>query len=233
MAPLKSIVILRDVRGRETQGFSSAYLDIGADAREDIERYLNATRAELLFSRGVIFVEGDAEATLMPAFASAIGLNLDQLGVSVCNISGTHFSSYVEFALALGLPYVVVTDWDPPKIDTTTGLPVANKKGVPKPPLGIDRAIELVAADYRDQMHEDLPVIEIVRLKSDHAYLRSVAKGSHVFMNESTLEIELVNGPLRSELISVLQTVPFGKKDKARIKKWLAPAAKINPKELF
>jgi putative ATP-dependent endonuclease of OLD family len=34
-----------------------------ADAdREDLERYIDVTRGELFFSKGVILVEGDAEA---------------------------------------------------------------------------------------------------------------------------------------------------------------------------
>ena len=79
----------------------------------------------MLFARGVIFVEGDAEEALVPVFASSLGHNLDDLGVTVCNVAGTNFGPYVKLAEALGLPWVVITDWDP--LDGT------------KPPLGRSR----------------------------------------------------------------------------------------------
>lgn len=59
-----------------------------------IERYLDATRSTLLFAKGVILVEGDAELILIPAlFKAAFGLSLDEIGVSVINMSSTVFEN--------------------------------------------------------------------------------------------------------------------------------------------
>lgn len=66
-----------------------------------IARYLDATRAELVFARRVLLVEGFAEQVLVPRLAQTIGFDLDKLGISVCAIHGTHFSSYVKFCEAL------------------------------------------------------------------------------------------------------------------------------------
>lgn len=66
-------------------------LDIGTCKR--IERYLDATRSTLLFAKGVILVEGDAELILIPAmFKAVFGLSLDEIGVSVINMSSTVFN---------------------------------------------------------------------------------------------------------------------------------------------
>jgi putative ATP-dependent endonuclease of OLD family len=45
--------------------------------------------------------------------AKAIDIDLDELGISVCAIGGTHFGSYVQLCKALGIPYAVLTDGDP------------------------------------------------------------------------------------------------------------------------
>jgi putative ATP-dependent endonuclease of OLD family len=79
----------------------------------DIERYLDATRAEMVFARRVILVEGFAEQVLLPVLAAAEEIDLDKLGVTVCAIHGTHFASYVRFLDALEIEWAVITDGDP------------------------------------------------------------------------------------------------------------------------
>jgi putative ATP-dependent endonuclease of OLD family len=79
----------------------------------DIERYLDATRAEMVFARRVLLVEGFAEQVLVPVLAAADDIDPDKLGISVCAIHGTHFASYVRFLEALGIEWAVLTDGDP------------------------------------------------------------------------------------------------------------------------
>lgn len=81
----------------------------------DIDRFLDATRSELVFARRVLLVEGVAEQLLAPTLARAHGVDLDESGISVCAIGGTHFGSYVKLCKALGIPYAVLTDGDPGK----------------------------------------------------------------------------------------------------------------------
>lgn len=65
---------------------------LDADTCKRIERYLDATRSTLLFAKGVILVEGDAELILIPAmFKAVFGLSLDEVGISVVNMSSTVF----------------------------------------------------------------------------------------------------------------------------------------------
>lgn len=81
----------------------------------DIDRFLDATRSELVFARRVLLVEGVAEQLMAPSLAKALGVDLDEVGISVCAIGGTHFGSYVKLCKALGIPYAVLTDGDPDK----------------------------------------------------------------------------------------------------------------------
>lgn len=88
--------------------------------KRDLERYLDAIRGEVVFARGVILVEGDAELFLVPAFAEKIReagripYTLDGAGVTICSVAGTDFVPYVRFLgpCGLDLPIVVVTDGD-------------------------------------------------------------------------------------------------------------------------
>ncbi|PEP90532.1 ATP-dependent endonuclease [Bacillus toyonensis] len=65
---------------------------LDSDTCKRIERYLDATRSTLLFAKGVMLVEGDAELILIPAmFKAVFGLSLDEIGVSVINVSSTVF----------------------------------------------------------------------------------------------------------------------------------------------
>lgn len=65
---------------------------LDTDTCKRIERYLDATRSTLLFAKGIILVEGDAELILIPAmFKAVFGLSLDEIGVSVINMSSTVF----------------------------------------------------------------------------------------------------------------------------------------------
>lgn len=59
-----------------------------------IERYLDAVRSNLLFAKGVILVEGDAEQILIPEmFKKVFGLSLDEIGISLINIGSTGFEN--------------------------------------------------------------------------------------------------------------------------------------------
>lgn len=59
-----------------------------------IERYLDASRTNLLFAKGVILVEGDAEQIIIPELIKKVlGVSLDEIGVSLINIGSTGFSN--------------------------------------------------------------------------------------------------------------------------------------------
>ena len=62
-----------------------------------LERYLDANRTNLLFAKGVILVEGDAEHILIPEMVKKVfGVSLDELGVSIINIGSTGFENIAQ-----------------------------------------------------------------------------------------------------------------------------------------
>lgn len=211
VTPLRSIVQLKKQAGA-TQAFSLANLPVTSDEIDDLETYLDATRAELLFARGVIFVEGDAEEALLSIFASSLGHSLDELGITVCNVGGVNFRPYVKLAEALKLPYCVITDWDP--LDGS------------KPPLGRKRTLDL----WQDMLAiRGQPLLTPPQLAKweamDHAAFSVDAAKSHVFLNDQTFEVSVANTPtLLQPLLDILGEQDFGSVRTARIAAWRAGA---------
>jgi predicted ATP-dependent endonuclease of OLD family len=61
---------------------------------QTLERYLDAIRTNLLFAKGVLLVEGDAEQILIPELVKKVfGVTLDELGISLVNIGSTGFGN--------------------------------------------------------------------------------------------------------------------------------------------
>ncbi len=72
--------------------FGDNNLKIKVPLTQSIERYLDAKRSAMLFSKGVILVEGDAEEIILPnLIRKTLGVSLDEIGVSIVNIGSTAF----------------------------------------------------------------------------------------------------------------------------------------------
>ncbi|MBL8598969.1 MAG: AAA family ATPase [Devosia sp.] len=219
VSPLRSIVQLKR-QGGSTQAFSLATLPVTPDEIDDLENYLNASRAELLFAKGVVFVEGDAEEALLPTFALSLGHSLDELGITVCNVGGVNFRPYVKLAEALKLPYCVVTDWDP--LDGS------------KPPLGRKRTLDL----WQDMLTiRGQAVLSPAQLATwevmDYAAFSVDAAKTRVFLNDRTFEVSIANtSELLRPLLDILDEQSFGSVRTSRIAAWRAGAA-VDPAQLL
>ncbi|WP_222431119.1 ATP-dependent nuclease [Pedobacter suwonensis] len=82
-----------------------------------LERFLDVTKANLFFAKGVILVEGWAEELILPVIAEKMGVNLTKAGVSIVNIANTAFLRYSQIferldGKVMDLPVAVVTDVD-------------------------------------------------------------------------------------------------------------------------
>jgi putative ATP-dependent endonuclease of the OLD family len=83
-----------------------------------LERFLDTTKSNLFFAKGVILVEGDAENLILPTIAKIIGRDLSKHGVSIVNIGSTAFLRYARIfkrgkdEKGLGVPVSCITDSD-------------------------------------------------------------------------------------------------------------------------
>lgn len=87
-----------------------------------IQRYLDAVRTNLLFAKGVLLVEGDAEEILIPTMIKQVyGVSLDELGISLINIRSTGFENVAQLFhdKRIRRKCSIITDLDDAICDTT------------------------------------------------------------------------------------------------------------------
>jgi putative ATP-dependent endonuclease of OLD family len=210
VAPISSLLLIKDEGDNGSLGYSSAAAGLTEEEADDLARYLDVTRAEMLFARGIILVEGDAERFLVPALAKAMGLSLDHLGISVCSVAGTHFRPYAKFLTAMGIPFAILTDWD--LRDGATAR-------------GHSRAGNIVRAIERARNEDgELPAAVAARLNENaEEDRRALAAEYGVFMNDDTLEVDLFRDDRFRELVvETLKEGSFGPQRLALIAGWEA-----------
>jgi len=61
-----------------------------------LRRFLDTTKANLFFARGVVLVEGDAENLLLPTFAKLLGRSFTEYGVSIVNVGSRGLFRYAR-----------------------------------------------------------------------------------------------------------------------------------------
>jgi putative ATP-dependent endonuclease of the OLD family len=114
--PLSSLVVLTSGGAAATEAMTPGRIPFAQPGfAADLERYLDATRAALLFSRAVILVEGPAEQFVMPPLVkSVLGIDLDSRGVAVIPIHGVHFEPYAALFGNKAIPKkcAIVADGD-------------------------------------------------------------------------------------------------------------------------
>lgn len=85
---------------------------------EFLRRFLDATKANLFFARGVAIVEGPAEVLLLPAIAKACDMSFSKHGLAVVNVGGVGLYHYARIlqraneADVIPIPVACLTDRD-------------------------------------------------------------------------------------------------------------------------
>lgn len=192
VTPLRDIVLLRlNKDGNATEAVSTAEIELEAPDVADLERYLDVNRGEVLFAKGVILVEGDAERFLLPVLAKNNGYDLDELGIAVCSISGTNFYPYLTLLgpNGLDLPFAALTDFDPRK---------PTKEGNERKPLGPNRVVNSMVGALIDTDTWEA---------NDFDALLEMAPKLGVFLNSHTLEVDMFYGKLHEQIAQAMSEV--------------------------
>lgn len=111
---LEKLVVLKDNRAFP---MSAGYTECSKPDYEFLHRFLDATKANLFFAKGVMMVEGDAENLLIPSIADVIGMPLHEHGVSIVNVGSTAYKRYAKIfqrrdCQKMGTPVAILTDLD-------------------------------------------------------------------------------------------------------------------------
>ena len=64
--------------------------------QEIMERYLDVTKSQMFFARGIIFVEGITEALLINEFSKNLNRDLNKYAVEIVNINGVDFEPFAK-----------------------------------------------------------------------------------------------------------------------------------------
>ncbi len=101
-----------------------------------LRRFIDATKANLFFARGVMMVEGPAEAILVPAIAEMCGRSFSKNGVSMVNVGHIGLYHYARILQREGtgpdipIPVACLTDRDivPDVANTYVSRPAKGKR---------------------------------------------------------------------------------------------------------
>ncbi|HPT61482.1 MAG TPA: AAA family ATPase [Bacillota bacterium] len=61
-----------------------------------LEKYLDVTKSQMFFAKGIVFVEGISEAILLPEMAKILERPFDKYAVEVVNVNGTSFAPFAK-----------------------------------------------------------------------------------------------------------------------------------------
>jgi putative ATP-dependent endonuclease of the OLD family len=113
-ADLYSIIHMSGCYPTKPQAISLKDCGLTEESARFISRWLDITKSTLLFAKGVIFVEGIAEAMLLPELARRVlreynrrptteplPISLEEAGVSVINLGGIYFQHFMQLFCSL------------------------------------------------------------------------------------------------------------------------------------
>ncbi|KHT30439.1 ATP-dependent nuclease [Pectobacterium carotovorum] len=114
---LNNLVIIRSGKAFST---ADGETELDSNDYKFLSRFLDVTKANLFFARGVMIVEGDAENILMPTLAKGIGKDFTEHGVSMINVGGVGLRRYAKIFMRKNpvqdgiqtVPVACVTDLD-------------------------------------------------------------------------------------------------------------------------
>ncbi|MGG3235638.1 AAA family ATPase [Priestia flexa] len=137
--------------GSETLiGYPGKSFGENEESKKYAQRFLDATKSNMLFAEKVILVEGLAEQLLMSVFAEYLNTSLEDCHIAVINVGGKYFDHFLNLFNASN-PYSIkrkvacITDRDPERKSTTdSGKKKSFKKCYP-----FEMNIDETEYDYR------------------------------------------------------------------------------------
>ncbi|PRR76607.1 ATP-dependent nuclease [Clostridium thermopalmarium] len=165
---LSNIVIVKE---GNVYPLADKYTQLENDDYKFLEKYLDATKANLFFARSVIIVEGPGEALLLPTLAKLIGYSLTDFGTSLVDVRSTGLRRYARIFQRsdnqnqLNIKVACVTDRDVMP-NCAPGICIDNKYSLDKTSWPEKSARNWRAeADFTDE--EALKHEEGIRQKAD------------------------------------------------------------------
>lgn len=164
-----------------------------------LERFLDATKSNLFFARGVMIVEGDAENILMPVLARLLNRDFAEYGVSVVNVGGVGLGRYARIFMRaeptvdgkVSVPVACVTDLDamPDCAPEIVGKIKPSEAIPPRPP-----------SKRQWRVKSEFPGIELAKRRQSRIDKASGQNVQTFVADEWTLEYDLAFSGLAKEV---------------------------------
>ena len=135
--------------GSDTKVASDGCSDVIEEGVDGLGYRMSVIPAEAFFADYVILVEGPSELLLFKTLAVQLGLDLDRLNISVLNIEGVDFTTYIRILEAMKIMWSMRTDNDILKIPKKAAYRYA----------GLERGLKCLKAGC-DLEEEDESIIE-------------------------------------------------------------------------
>ena len=194
-ADLHFSTVMKPTNGLDAFGEENLKIKKGLSLSQCLERYLDARRSVLLFSKGVILVEGDGEEILLPSMVKkALGISLDEIGIGLINVGSVSF----EYVASLFDPNrlqrycAIVTDYDeilPGATKCTSGAAIRGKSRKEKL-TRLYAGNPWVDAYYAPYTFE----VEFAKEEKNRQYIEKVIDNHYVQQAAIERNKELLNG---------------------------------------
>ena len=180
-----------------------------------LTRYLDAKRSVLLFSKGVLLVEGDGEEILIPALTRAVlGVSLDELGIGLINIGNVAFENIacIFDESRLQRNCAIITDSDA----VVDGAKKANPNSAS---LGQARKIKLdalfAANPYVEVFYAPHTLeVDFANEKSNRKFIKDIIKATYkqkAKIDELTAALDMGSGAERYDaVLSIVEHIQKG-----------------------
>lgn len=115
-ASLKNILLIRNGKAFP---LDAEYTKLEDSDYRFLQNFLDVTKSNLFFARGVFIVEGDAEQLLLPVIARLIGKSLEKFGLTIVNVGHVGLFRYARIFQRkdnslMGIHVACITDLDVP-----------------------------------------------------------------------------------------------------------------------
>ncbi|OMD04100.1 AAA family ATPase [Paenibacillus sp. FSL R5-0636] len=115
---LDEMICLHNEIGETSVGYPGKVFNENEKSKKYVQRFLDATKSDMLFAQKVILVEGIAEQLLLPILARYLGVPLEEKHIAVVNVGGRYFEHFL-YLFNSNNPYAIhkkvacITDRDP------------------------------------------------------------------------------------------------------------------------
>lgn len=115
---LDELICLYKSENEPSVGYPGKVFEEKDGSKKYVQRFLDATKSNMLFAERIILVEGLAEQLLMSIFAGYMGVSLENNHVAVINVGGKYFDHFLNMfntanSYAINRRVACITDRDP------------------------------------------------------------------------------------------------------------------------